>query len=172
VNRLFRPCDGRMSSVGRPERPAVARRAGGIRAAIRADPSLTVGSSPPVRLATDMAKQLTPRGRQRRDQLIDYATARFAERGYHDTSVADLVSGLGVGKGVFYWYFESKEQLFVEILHEAQLDLRRAQRAAIGAERDPVSRIELGIRSSLAWIDRHPHHNGPLDHAWRPARVS
>jgi AcrR family transcriptional regulator len=106
-----------------------------------------------------MGKQLTPRGQQRRDQLIGYATARFAERGYHDTSVADLVSGLGVGKGVFYWYFESKEQLLVEILREAQLDLRRAQRAAIGDERDPVLRIELGIRSSLAWIDQHPDHN-------------
>ncbi len=120
---------------------------------------LTGGSGRPVPWAADMGKQLTPRGRQRRDQLIDYATARFAERGYHDTSVADLVSGLGVGKGVFYWYFESKEQLFVEILREAQLDLRRAQRAAIGDERDPVRRIELGIRSSLAWIDRHPGHN-------------
>jgi AcrR family transcriptional regulator len=106
-----------------------------------------------------MGKQLTPRGRQRRGQLIAYATARFAERGYHDTSVAELVSGLGVGKGVFYWYFESKEQLFVEILREAQRDLRRAQRAAIGEERDPVRRIELGIRASLAWIDEHPDHN-------------
>src|SRR4029450_10671984 len=75
---------------------------------------------------TDMGKQLTPRGRQRRDQLIADATARFADRVYHDTSVAELVSGLGVGKGVFYWYFESKEQLFVEILREEQLDLRRA----------------------------------------------
>lgn len=106
-----------------------------------------------------MGKQLTPRGQQRRDQLIGYATARFAERGYHDTSVADLVAGLGVGKGVFYWYFESKEQLFVEILRTAQLDLRRAQRAAIGEERDPVRRIQIGIRASLAWIDQHPDHN-------------
>jgi TetR/AcrR family transcriptional regulator, cholesterol catabolism regulator len=106
-----------------------------------------------------MAKQLTPRGQQRRDQLIEFATACFAERGYHDTSVADVVAGLGVGKGVFYWYFESKEQLFVEILREAQLDLRRAQRLAIGDERDPVRRIELGIRASLAWIARHPCHN-------------
>lgn len=106
-----------------------------------------------------MAKHLTPRGQQRRDELLAYATESFAQRGYHDTSVADLVSGLGVGKGVFYWYFESKEQLFVEILREAQLDLRRTQRAAIGDERDPLRRIELGIRSSLTWIDRHPHHN-------------
>jgi AcrR family transcriptional regulator len=160
VNRLFPPCDGMMSSVGHPEWPALARLTSRVfGAAARAGPSLIVGSSRPVPLAADMAKQLTPRGRQRRDQLIDYATARFAERGYHDTSVADLVSGLGVGKGVFYWYFESKEELFVEILREAQLDLRRAQRAAIGAERDPVRRIERGIRSSLAWIDRHPHHN-------------
>jgi AcrR family transcriptional regulator len=106
-----------------------------------------------------MGKYLTPRGQQRRAELIAFATACFAERGYHDTTVADLVLGLGVGKGVFYWYFESKEQLFVEILREAQDDLRRAQRAAIGDERDPVCRIELGIRASLAWIDQHPQHN-------------
>jgi AcrR family transcriptional regulator len=84
---------------------------------------------------------------------MDYAADLFAERGYHPTSVADIVDGVGAGKGVFYWYFESKEELFLEILREAHLDLRRAQRAAIGDEADPMRRIELGIRSSFAWID-------------------
>jgi AcrR family transcriptional regulator len=28
----------------------------------------------------------------------------FASEGFHATSVAKLVDGLGVGKGVFYWY--------------------------------------------------------------------
>jgi AcrR family transcriptional regulator len=83
---------------------------------------------------------------------MDYAAKRFAENGYHPTSVAEIVQGLGVGKGVFYWYFESKEQLLVDILKEAQHDLRRSQQQAIGDETDPVRRIELGIRASLAWL--------------------
>jgi AcrR family transcriptional regulator len=87
--------------------------------------------------------------------VMDYATARFAQHGYHPTSVAEIVQGLGVGKGVFYWYFSSKEELFLEILKEAQQELRRAQSQSIGAEPDPLRRIELGIRSSMAWLDQH-----------------
>ena len=106
-----------------------------------------------------MARRLTQRGKERREQLMAYAAARFAEQGYHPTSVSEIVSGLGVGKGVFYWYFDSKEQLFLEILKEAQTDLRRRQQQAIGDEDDPVKRIELGLRASMAWAEAHRDHN-------------
>ena len=86
---------------------------------------------------------------------MDYAAARFSENGYHATSVQEIVSGLGVGKGVFYWYFSSKEELFLEILREAQQDLRRAQMNAIADEADPIRRIEKGIRTTLAWPSEH-----------------
>ena len=88
-----------------------------------------------------------------------YAAARFAEHGYHPTSVSEIVSGLGVGKGVFYWYFDSKEQLFLHILRDAQTDLRRRQQQAIADEPDPVRRIELGLRASMAWSEEHRDHN-------------
>ncbi len=84
-----------------------------------------------------------------------FAIERFAERGYHTTSVAEIVEGLGVGKGVFYWYFDSKEELLRQILRDAQTDLRRRQQAAIADEVDPLRRIELGIRASLAWSAEH-----------------
>jgi AcrR family transcriptional regulator len=106
-----------------------------------------------------MARRLTQRGKERRDQLMAYAAARFAEQGYHPTSVSEIVAGLGVGKGVFYWYFDSKEQLFLEILKDAQTDLRRRQQQAIGDEEDPVRRIELGLRASMAWAEAHRDHN-------------
>jgi AcrR family transcriptional regulator len=102
-----------------------------------------------------MTRRLTQRGKERRQQLMDYAAARFAENGYHPTSVAEIVQGLGVGKGVFYWYFDSKEQLFVEILRDAQHSLRRAQEQAIADEDDPVRRIGLGIRASMQWSAEH-----------------
>ena len=101
-------------------------------------------------------KRLTARGEERRRQLLDFATERFAGSGYHPTSVADIVGGLGVGKGVFYWYFESKEQLFLEILRASQTDLRRHQRDAIVDEPDPVRRLELGIRAAMRWWATHP----------------
>ena len=102
-----------------------------------------------------MDRRLTKRGLERRSQLVRYAAARFAESGYHPTSVTEIVSGLGVGKGVFYWYFPSKEDLFIEILRDAQRDLRRSQEKVIAAEDDPVARVELGIRASILWLAEH-----------------
>ena len=84
-----------------------------------------------------------------------HATVLFADRGYHPTAVSDIVDSLGVGKGVFYWYFSSKEELLSEILRDAHLQLRRAQQAAIASAPDPLERIELGILASLQWFRDH-----------------
>lgn len=92
---------------------------------------------------------------ERRAQLIDCATQMFADRGYHPTSVADIVDRIGVGKGVFYWYFSSKEELFIEILRTSQRQLRRRQQHAIRGIDDPVRRIELGIRAGVEWLAEH-----------------
>ncbi len=98
------------------------------------------------------ARKLTARGRDRRHAVLEYATSRFAENGYHPTSVSDIVDGIGVGKGVFYWYFPSKDDLLLEILRDALFDLRRSQEAEIADSDDPLERLELGIRASLTWL--------------------
>ncbi len=102
-----------------------------------------------------MSRQLTQRGKERKAQLIAYATKRFAEIGYHPTSVADIVDGIGVGKGVFYWYFDSKEELFVEILRTSQRQMRRRQQQAISSTNDPLEQIDLGIRAAVIWLAEH-----------------
>lgn len=102
-----------------------------------------------------MARRLTQRGKERRAQILAYAIERFAADGYHPTSVADIVDGLGVGKGVFYWYFDSKEELFTEILRTAQNDMRRTQQRRIEGVADPVERLQLGIRAAVLWMAEH-----------------
>lgn len=101
------------------------------------------------------SRRLTPRGEERRAEIISHATHLFAANGYHPTSVTEVVDSVGVGKGSFYWYFESKEQLLLEILKQAQQSLRRAQQEALVGESDPVGRIALGIRASLRWSAEH-----------------
>ena len=102
-----------------------------------------------------MERKLTARGRQRREQILAESARLFAERGYHPTAVADIVDSLGVGKGVFYWYFASKEELLTELLKSSNHELRKRQQQAIGDEADPVRRIELGMRASLEWFHQH-----------------
>ena len=85
-----------------------------------------------------------------------FASRRFAENGFHPTSVSEIVDGVGVGKGVFYWYFPSKDELLLDILRDALLDLRRTQQRAITPAKDPLQRLELGVKSTLEWSASHP----------------
>jgi AcrR family transcriptional regulator len=102
------------------------------------------------------SRKLTRRGSQRREQLLDAAYRLFAEQGYHGTTVGDVCDELGVGKGVFYWYFKSKEALFKELLRTTLFQLRRAQETAITGVTDPVARIEKGIRTSIDFYRSEP----------------
>lgn len=47
----------------------------------------------------------------RRDELLDVAQRLFARHGYDSTSVNQIIGELGVSKGAFYHYFDSKEDL-------------------------------------------------------------
>lgn len=102
-------------------------------------------------------RRLTPKGVKRRRELMEYAAHAFAAEGYHATSVTGIVDGLGAGKGVFYWYFGSKDELLTQILIDAQHAMRLAQRDAIAGEPDPARRIEQGIRSSIQWLSDNRH---------------
>lgn len=101
-------------------------------------------------------RKLTKRGSQRREQVLEAAARLFAEESYHGTAVGDICDDLGVGKGVFYWYFPSKEALFAEILQNALLQLRRSQQTAIEGIDDPYVRIEAGINASIEFFRTNP----------------
>lgn len=116
-----------------------------------------------------MARRLTPRGEERRAQLLEVATARFAERGYQATSIADIVDAMEVGKGVFYWYFQSKEELFGYILTAGMTDLRRTQLAAVSNSDDPLVRIPDAIRAAVRWAGHHQRLASMFEFAHRDA---
>jgi AcrR family transcriptional regulator len=101
-------------------------------------------------------RKLTKRGTRRREQVLEAAGRLFAEQSYHGTTVGDVCDALGVGKGVFYWYFESKDALFSELLESSLYRLRKAQNAAIEKVGDPVTRIEQGIRASIEFFRANP----------------
>lgn len=56
------------------------------------------------------------RGAQTHDSILSSALELFAEKGYHPTTIQDIVATVGISRATLYQYFESKEQLFVELL--------------------------------------------------------
>lgn len=60
-----------------------------------------------------MNRRLDPE--TRRDELLEAASDLFLENGYRDTSVNSIVESIGVSKGTFYYYFDSKEDVLEEL---------------------------------------------------------
>ncbi len=105
----------------------------------------------------NLGRQHTERGRERKQQLLDAAAELFAAKGYAATRVEDICAAAGVAKGLFYWYFPTKQALFSELVRTMRHRLRRAQGAAMDPDVDPVTRIRQGTEASVRF---HAEHSG------------
>ncbi|MEZ4727225.1 MAG: TetR/AcrR family transcriptional regulator [Caldilineaceae bacterium] len=57
----------------------------------------------------------------RRTEILDVAQQLFYQKGYEQTSIQDILHSVGIAKGTFYHYFDSKETLlkaFIERMIE------------------------------------------------------
>lgn len=65
------------------------------------------------------------------DDLLPAAEALFAEKSYHNTTVADIATRAGLATGSVYRYFESKRDILVAVVRAINEDVRHAMRDAI-----------------------------------------
>ncbi len=56
------------------------------------------------------------KGERRRESIRKAAYRRFRDDGYHETTVDDICAAAGSSKGSFYWYYASKQEVFIDIL--------------------------------------------------------
>ncbi|MFG2089071.1 MULTISPECIES: TetR/AcrR family transcriptional regulator [unclassified Spirillospora] len=67
------------------------------------------------------------------DRLLAVATRLFADKGFENTSVQEIVNAAGVTKGAMYHYFGSKDDLLYEIYHRLiGLQMSRLEQIADG----------------------------------------
>jgi AcrR family transcriptional regulator len=101
-------------------------------------------------------KVLSARGERTRRGLLEAAERVFADLGYHDASIVKITEAAGVAQGTFYRYFESKQQIFDELVE----DLNRRVRAAMAeGARQAATRTEaerLGFRAYFRFTADHP----------------
>jgi AcrR family transcriptional regulator len=85
-----------------------------------------------------------------RDRLLDGLAASIGERGYRDSTVADIVRHARTSKRTFYEQFASKEECLIELLRRNNDDLI----ANIQATVDPEAEWQHQIRQAAeAYVD-------------------
>ncbi len=82
-----------------------------------------------------------------KERILHESLRLFSLKGYLSTSINDILDAVGTSKGGFYNYFASKEDLFFEVLSEAQGIWR--ERALYGMKEleDPVEKIQLLLKN-------------------------
>jgi AcrR family transcriptional regulator len=94
----------------------------------------------------------------RRRSIVDTAARLFAERGYHATGTAELCGAVGLGKGSFYYYVESKQNLLSLIHERVMTDVLEFAEEIVAADESATRRLLRLGREQLAIIARYPAH--------------
>ncbi|MGN7476875.1 TetR/AcrR family transcriptional regulator [Solibacillus silvestris] len=59
---------------------------------------------------------------QRKRQVLDSALQLFIEKGFHETSIQDILDKAMISKGTFYNYFPSKVECFTAIMEQTRYE--------------------------------------------------
>ena len=86
---------------------------------------------------------------QRRDAILAGAKKVFARRGYASTTIADIAKAARVSYGSVYWYFDSKDALFHELMDAEEKALRLAIASSV-ATIAPGADGETFFRAAVA----------------------
>ena len=81
---------------------------------------------------------------QTRARLLDAAAEVFIERGFQGASVEAICAQAGFTRGAFYSNFESKEEMFVELLQERVYEGYREMTRSVPQDLTPVERLRWG----------------------------
>ncbi|HLZ68570.1 MAG TPA: TetR/AcrR family transcriptional regulator [Dehalococcoidia bacterium] len=88
----------------------------------------------------------------RRREILVAAAAVFARDGYASASLDDVAAKIGVTKGVIYYYFRSKEEIFTEIRATAIRDAIERLEAIIAAGGAAEPMLRAAIRDLVDHI--------------------
>lgn len=84
-----------------------------------------------------------------RTRILEAAVKVFATKGYHDTKVDDIVSESKTSKGSFYFYFPSKQDIFLALVDTFAELLESRLHARINSETSGMARLDLALHVCL-----------------------
>lgn len=81
----------------------------------------------------------------RRGQIVRAAREALGRQGYAETSLKDVAREAGVAPGLLHYYFESKQELLLEVVSAMEREMIRDWQAAISDIDDPLERIVAAL---------------------------
>jgi TetR/AcrR family fatty acid metabolism transcriptional regulator len=92
-----------------------------------------------------------------RERILEAAERLFAEKGFHETAMDEIVRAAKVSKGGVYFHFPSKEELFFALLDKLADALQREVQREITRRRGAVAKIQGALEVVLRTLTSQRH---------------
>ena len=92
---------------------------------------------------------------RRRGEILDAAGVVFSKNGFAKTTIDQIASQAGLGKGTIYQYFKSKKKLFLSVGHEGMDKLKDVVLEEVEKEKDPIKKVEKVISAYLTFFEEN-----------------
>jgi AcrR family transcriptional regulator len=93
---------------------------------------------------------------QHRSRLLEGMAHCVADKGYADTTIADIVRQAGVSRRTFYQHFATKAECLIALYEAASRSALKVLRQAIAPARDWEQQLEQAIGAYLACMAANP----------------
>ena len=97
----------------------------------------------------------TARGKKTRDKLLQAAEIEFGDKGFHSAAISGITHRAGVALGTFYTYYESKEEIFHDLVTYMSHRTRRWIGERVAGAPDRMAAERLGIEAYIEFARRH-----------------
>lgn len=91
-----------------------------------------------------------------RERILKTATAEFTEKGYDGARVDEIVRRAKISKNLVYHYFDSKEQLFIEVMEGMYRVMRERQAEQSFADLSPEDDMRKLVTFTFQVFLDHP----------------
>lgn len=88
----------------------------------------------------------------KRNQILTASIELFSQAGYVKTSLEDIAAAVGIGKATIYYYFPSKEELFLQAVSEAAEEFFLHMRSCIARQSSFEDKLRDFLRLPVRYI--------------------
>jgi AcrR family transcriptional regulator len=100
-----------------------------------------------------MGNRRIAQGEATRRQLLEVATRLFAEQGFDDTSIEQVLTDAGASRGSLYHHFDGKDRLFEAVVEHVEQGVVEQLMVAVSRHRDPVKILRAGCARWIALVE-------------------
>jgi AcrR family transcriptional regulator len=99
-------------------------------------------------------RQNDPEGVQR--NILEVATAEFSQRGFSGARVDAIAARTRTSKRMIYYYFGSKERLYLAVLEGAYAAIRQQEATLDLEQQTPEQALAVLVASTFDYYEAHP----------------